>query len=219
MMATAPPPDRIEDAPEEPILGTAHWLSKFTKEERREILALDDRKAIATLVVNWGITFAAFALVGLSEGLWLVVTIPLALALIGGRQLGCSIVMHEASHRTFLRDRVWNDRIGNWLGGLSSLVRRAALSPLPPRPSREDRHRAGPGPVAHQALPAHEGELRAQGVARPLGSDGLEADRPDVEPRHGLDRSANPAQTRGWPTASARTSAGTRSRPCSSRTP
>lgn len=116
MMTTAPPPDEMSDAPEEPILGNAHWLSQFTQAERKEILALDDRRAIATLVVNWSIVFGAFALVGLSQGAWLLVTIPLALLLIGGRQLGCSIVMHEASHRSFLSNRVWNDRIGNWLG-------------------------------------------------------------------------------------------------------
>jgi fatty acid desaturase len=105
-----------EESIEEPILGNAHWLSLFTKEERREILTLDDRRSLLTLAVNWGVTFAAFAAVGASSGWTLIVTIPLALCLIGGRQLGCAIVMHEASHRTFLSDRVWNDRIGNWLG-------------------------------------------------------------------------------------------------------
>ena len=116
MTTPAPTPSPTPDSPEEPILGNAHWLAQFTREERQAILALDDRRAIATLVVNWSIVFGAFALVGLSEGLWHLVTIPLALALIGGRQLGCAIVMHEASHRTFLSNRDWNDRIGNWLG-------------------------------------------------------------------------------------------------------
>jgi len=106
MMATAPPPDQIENAPEEPVLGNAHWLAQFTKEERKQILTLDDRKAILTLVVNWGVIFGAMAMVAVSEGLWLVLTIPLAICLIAGRQLGCAIVMHEAAHRTFLSNRV-----------------------------------------------------------------------------------------------------------------
>ena len=63
--------------------------------------------------MNWGITFAAFALVGWRAN---PLTILLALFLIGGRQLGCAIVMHEAAHRSFLSNRDWNDRIGNWLG-------------------------------------------------------------------------------------------------------
>lgn len=116
MMATAPPPGEIEDAPEEPILGNAHWLAQFTKEERKEILTLDDRKSVLTLVINWSVTFGAMAMVGASAGLWLLLTIPLALFVIAGRQLGCAIVMHEAAHRSFLSNRVWNDRIGNWLG-------------------------------------------------------------------------------------------------------
>jgi fatty acid desaturase len=43
-------------------------------------------------------------------------TILIALFVIGGRQLGCAIVMHEAAHRSFLSSRTWNDRLGNWLG-------------------------------------------------------------------------------------------------------
>lgn len=94
-------------------VGQPHWKNRLTREELRELLALDDRRSLATLAVNWGIVFAAFALVGWHAN---PLTIVIALLLIGGRQLGCAIVMHEAAHRTFLRDREWNDRIGNWLG-------------------------------------------------------------------------------------------------------
>jgi fatty acid desaturase len=97
----------------EPVLDETHWKNQFTKEELREILTLDDRRSIATLVLNWGVVFAAFALVGWSAN---PLTILIALFLIGGRQLGCAIVMHEAAHRSFLSNRVWNDRIGNWFG-------------------------------------------------------------------------------------------------------
>lgn len=100
-------------ATEEPIRGDQHWKNQFSKEELREILTLDDRKSVATLVVNWGLIFAAFALVGWSAN---PLTILLALFVLGGRQLGCAIVMHEAAHRSFLSNREWNDRIGNWFG-------------------------------------------------------------------------------------------------------
>ena len=93
--------------------GQSHWKGQFTREELRGLLSLDDKRSLATLAVNWGLVFAAFALVGWRAN---PITIGLALFLIGGRQLGCAIVMHEAAHRTFLSDRVWNDRIGNWLG-------------------------------------------------------------------------------------------------------
>ena len=101
------------DGFEEPIRGDQHWKNQFTKQELLEILTLDDRQSLATLVVNWAVTFAAFALVGWSAN---PVTILIALFVIGGRQLGCAIVMHEAAHRSFLSNREWNDRIGNWFG-------------------------------------------------------------------------------------------------------
>lgn len=127
-----PPAHRPESAAGEPVYASSaasassaadtdlghevaqpHWRSRLTREELRELLALDDRRSLATLAVNWGIVFAAFALVGWHAN---PITIVIALLLIGGRQLGCAIVMHEAAHRTFLSDRDWNDRIGNWLG-------------------------------------------------------------------------------------------------------
>jgi fatty acid desaturase len=42
-------------------------------------------------------------------------TVVLALFVIGGRQLGLSIIMHEAAHRTFLKNRALNDWVGNWM--------------------------------------------------------------------------------------------------------
>ena len=91
----------------------AHWKSQLTKAELKKILALDDRRSALTLAVNWGLVFASMALVGWSAN---PLTILVALFVIGGRQLGCAIVMHEAAHRSFLSNRTWNDRVGNWLG-------------------------------------------------------------------------------------------------------
>jgi len=91
----------------------AHWKTRLSKPELQSILALDDRRSALTLAVNWGLVFASMALVGWSAN---PATIAVALFVIGGRQLGCAIVMHEAAHRTLFRDRVWNDRLGNWLG-------------------------------------------------------------------------------------------------------
>ncbi len=38
-------------------------------------------------------------------------------ALIGGRQLGLSILMHDAAHRVLMRHTHWNDLAGHWLCG------------------------------------------------------------------------------------------------------
>jgi fatty acid desaturase len=90
-----------------------HWKQAFTNEELRELLAISNARSIGTLLVNWIGIFACFGLVAWSAN---PLTILIALFALGGRQLGCAIVMHEAAHRTFFTNRVWNDRIGNWLG-------------------------------------------------------------------------------------------------------
>jgi len=117
-MTTAHPTPTIDEPgseilESEPIRGETHWKNQFTKEELRSILAFDDWKSVRTLVVNWSVVFGCFALVGWHAN---PLTIVFALFAIGGRQLGCSIVMHEAAHRSFLSNRKWNDWAGNWLG-------------------------------------------------------------------------------------------------------
>ncbi|HIF91577.1 MAG TPA: fatty acid desaturase [Myxococcales bacterium] len=105
--------DPTQNLSPEQMRSEQHWKEQFTKEELREILAMEDWRSVWTLLVNWGVIFASFALVGWRAN---PLTIVLALFLIGGRQLGCSIVLHEAAHRSFLSNRKWNDRIGNWFG-------------------------------------------------------------------------------------------------------
>src|SRR5207245_3645499 len=56
--------------------------------------------------------FAAMALVALGPN---ILTVLVALVVIGSRQLGLAVVMHEAAHRTLFKSRAWNDWAGNWL--------------------------------------------------------------------------------------------------------
>lgn len=68
----------------------------------------------------WAVIFIGFALIlwAQEQNVWLAIpTIVVAIALIGGRQLGLGILMHEASHRA-LFENVWlNDKLSNWLCG------------------------------------------------------------------------------------------------------
>ena len=88
------------------------WQEALSPAERQELLALDDVRAWRSIVVDWGLIAAAFVLVARVPH---VLTVLLAIAVIGGRQLGLAILMHEAAHRILLRDRRWNDVVGNWL--------------------------------------------------------------------------------------------------------
>jgi fatty acid desaturase len=94
----------------------ARWHDALTPEERRELLEVDDRHGWQSLALNWAIVFASFAAVALAPGpLWTALACITALFVIGARQLGFAILMHEAAHRTLFRTRWLNDRAGNWL--------------------------------------------------------------------------------------------------------
>jgi fatty acid desaturase len=92
--------------------GSERWLDRFTRSEILELLAFDDRRSWAALAVNWSLVFASMAAVANWPNPLVIVV---ALFVIGGRQLGMSILMHEASHRTLFRNRRLNDFAGNWL--------------------------------------------------------------------------------------------------------
>ncbi len=88
------------------------WLDHLSSDEIRALRRLDDRRGWASLAVNWGLVGTAMALVAAFPN---PLTVLLALAVIGTRQLGFAILMHEASHRTLLSSRALNDWVGNWL--------------------------------------------------------------------------------------------------------
>lgn len=98
---------RIEGASER-----APWRAVLTQAERRSLLELRDLRSWGSLAVNWGLVAAAFALVAAWPN---PLSVVLAIFVIGGRQLGFAVLMHEAAHRTLFRSETWNDRFGNWL--------------------------------------------------------------------------------------------------------
>jgi len=95
--------------------------SKAAAAMLREVLTPDERKALLKISAwrswwmvasNWVLIFAVMGLVAWwPNGL----TVLVALFIIGARQLGMAIVMHEAAHRTLFKNRRLNDWVGNWL--------------------------------------------------------------------------------------------------------
>jgi fatty acid desaturase len=88
------------------------WRSALSRAEMDALLRVSDLRGWLSIVVDWALVFASFALVHAWPN---PLTVVVALFVIGARQLGLAILMHEASHYTLLRDRTWNDRVGNWL--------------------------------------------------------------------------------------------------------
>jgi fatty acid desaturase len=88
------------------------WLDALTRAEIQQLRQMNDWYSWVSVITNWGLVFASFALVASVPN---PLTILFALAVIGTRQLGLSVLMHEAAHRTLFKNRTLNDVAGNWL--------------------------------------------------------------------------------------------------------
>ena len=88
------------------------WRDALTREEVTELLRQRDWPSWVALGTTWGLVFASMALVAVWPN---PLTVVLALFVIGARQLGLAVLMHEAAHRTLFRSRRLNDFVGQWL--------------------------------------------------------------------------------------------------------
>lgn len=102
------------DLSADPQTGTRppSWRQALTRAEIDSLLEIRDWRGWLTIFTNWAIVAASFWMVAMWPN---PLTVVLALVLIGTRQLGLAVVMHEASHRTLFRNRKLNDWAGNWL--------------------------------------------------------------------------------------------------------
>jgi len=88
-----------------------HWRHAFSTDEIKSLLAVSNLHGVWMVASNWLLIGGALA----AAARWPnPLTFAVALLLIGGRQLGFAIVMHEASHRTLFTNRRLNDWVGNW---------------------------------------------------------------------------------------------------------
>lgn len=84
----------------------------LTPDELAAVTARSDLRAAWLLGCNVLIVVVAFGLAALWPN---PLTIVIAVALLGARQLGFGILMHEAGHRLLFRSRTANEWVGNWL--------------------------------------------------------------------------------------------------------
>jgi fatty acid desaturase len=82
------------------------------RDELRAFSARSDLAGLALLAFNWLVIAASFVLVAIWPN---PLTLVAAILLLGGRQLGLAVLMHEAGHRTLFRSGFLNDHLGQWL--------------------------------------------------------------------------------------------------------
>jgi fatty acid desaturase len=88
------------------------WHARFSREEIQALLRVSDLRGALAIASNWVLVGVALAAVAAWPN---PLTVVAALVLLGSRQLGLAVLMHEAAHRTLLSDRRWNDWAGSWL--------------------------------------------------------------------------------------------------------
>lgn len=86
----------------------------LTPEEIRPLAQRSDLWGALLLLHCWGVIAAALALFALWPN---PLTFLVAVVLIGSRQLGLAILMHEAAHSALFRNRALNEWAGEWLCG------------------------------------------------------------------------------------------------------
>ena len=84
----------------------------LSREEIARFNTKSDLRGAYTLLFNWGVIALVLALVAWRPN---PVTVLVALALIGGRQLGLAVLMHDCGHRALFRSAFLNRFCGRWL--------------------------------------------------------------------------------------------------------
>jgi len=85
----------------------------FTAAEIKMLMQKSDLKATYEIVHTWAWIVAAFALAYFFPH-WL--TYIIAVFILGGKQLACAIIMHDASHNALFTSKKVNTWVGNYLG-------------------------------------------------------------------------------------------------------
>jgi len=93
-------------------LSAPAWRQALSRDDISSLLEMHDWKSWRSIAVNWGLVAASFALVARWPN---PLTVVVAIFVIGARQLGFAVLMHEAAHRTLFSNRWLNDWAGNWL--------------------------------------------------------------------------------------------------------
>jgi len=91
-----------------------HVNDYLTKDEIRSLITPSDLRGTRSLLFDWVLIMLCFALVARLPN---PLTIVLALVVLGGRQLGLAVLMHECAHRSLFETRALNDFAGKWLCG------------------------------------------------------------------------------------------------------
>lgn len=84
----------------------------LSMEQVAELRRIDPLHSLGSVLWTWAWIVACFALYIHNPS---VLTVAIAWVIMSGRHLALAILMHEGAHGLLLRNKPWNDRIGQWL--------------------------------------------------------------------------------------------------------
>lgn len=87
-------------------------LDLFSKQEWDHVSHRSDLMGLGMVLHCWAVIALAMA-----AAIWQPILIILAVPIIGARQLGLAVLMHEAAHGGLTRNKTINDFIGHWFAG------------------------------------------------------------------------------------------------------
>lgn len=99
-----------------PAVKAIKPLDIFTREQWTALTRVSPWKAIALLAHAWAVIIAAiaFAIWASHPAAWIA-----AIIIIGGRQLGLGILMHDGAHGALHPKRKINNALGHWASGIA----------------------------------------------------------------------------------------------------
>lgn len=106
-----------------PAVKAANPRQIFGNEDWKAITAISPWRGIWLIVHAWAVVaLAAFGAAWAWSEHWLLglAATPVALVIIGGRQLGLAILMHEGAHGLLHQNRKLNNFLGQWLTGTAT---------------------------------------------------------------------------------------------------
>ena len=106
-----------------PAVKAANPRQIFGAEKWMRITAVSPWRGVWLIAHAWAVVaLAAFGAAAAWQWSWIagLVATPVALAILGGRQLGLAILMHEGAHGLLHPDRKMNNFLGQWLTGAAT---------------------------------------------------------------------------------------------------
>jgi len=144
--------------------------SFLTRDQIRALAARSDLMGVGLVLHCWVVIFGVVAVFGLWPN---PVTFVVAVMVIGSRQLGLAILMHEAAHSALFKTRALNEIAGEWLCGRPILAELRAYRHYHLSHHRYTQTDKDPDLVLSQKFPASKASMTRKFVRDLTGPTGV----------------------------------------------